>query len=505
MQTSSVTLILVLCLMGGAIAFFADSLGRSLGKKRLTLGHMRPKHTAALITASAGALIPIATIALMSLLFSDVREMLFRTQAIKDELQRVEGRLRVSQKNLDRRAVEVDDLEKAQRTLVREGETLRKTNSETTIKLGSTRSLLSKAQSQLTSRTAQLASLSKRTQSLSGRIRNLMAEVTRNIAQLESLRKEATAAQNSAKTNQAQASYAANRLREIQQRNLAIEQENQALEKEGADLKAQIQTLQKVAADVDEQFRRDLAERNAELAKVMADLEGLQNEKRNLEGILEGLIKQGVNVPRTQPMTIARGQELARWIIEANSSRAQAQLGLSSLMRTARIRAEARGAKPGAGQEAASLFNGDFTPEQQVNNILRDTSSQGEPMVIIASALYNHFGQEPIYYQVSIQPNTVVYQKGQVIAETRVDGSMDDKRVLDAIGRFIRDIVGPKALSDKMLPVVGADAPLGEVNDDQIISLMQQIRDFGRNVRVQAIAAGETRRADRLYLEFRLR
>ena len=56
-----------------------------------------------------------------------------------------------------------------------------------------------------------------------------------------------------------------------------------------------------------------------------------------------------------------------------------------------------------------------------------------------------------------------------------------------------------------MIPAFGSDAPLGEVDDEQIVSLMQLIRDYGRSVRVQAVAAGEIRRADRLRLEFRLR
>lgn len=498
MQGSSVTLILVLCLMGGLIAYCADLLGRKLGKKRLTLGHMRPKHTAALITTGAGVLIPIATIGLMSLLFSDVREMLFRTEAIKAELQRVEGKLRVNQKNLDRRAIEVEDLEKTQRTLVKEGDRLRTTNSQTSLKLSSTRDLLSKAQGQLSSRTAQLAMINKRTQSLASRVSKLTAEVSRNIEQLESLRKEAKAAQDSAKTNQAQASYAANQLREIQVRNLEIEQENQELENQRVDLQAQIAAQIKVAADLDAKFRADLAEADAKLRK-------LQDEQFQLERVLTNLITQGVNVPRTQPMVIARGHEIARWTIDPNSSRSDAQLGLSSLMRTARVRAESRGAKPNGDLEAASLFNGDFTAEQQVNNILRDVTSQDEPMVMIAGALYNHFAGEPIYYQIRVERNSIVYQRGQVIGEARIDGTQDEKRVLEAIGRFIRDVVGPKALDDKMLPVLGADAPLGEVDDNQIISLMQLIRDTGRLVRVQALAAGETRRADRLQLEFRLR
>lgn len=427
--------------------------------------------------------------------------MLFRTEAIKEELRNVEGNLRISQKNLDRRANEIAELELAQRKLVKEGVTLRETNDKTSKQLGKTRLELGSTQKQLASRSAQLRILSAKTQSLSGRVSTLLTEVNRNVAQLAELKIKATTAQNSAQTNQALANQAAKTLREIQTRNIAIEQENAALTKRRQEIQADFEAQKAIAFDLGKQLDAQVAQAKADLAK----LESAQNVLLAKIEALNNMLEQQFGVSRTQPMIFAAGQEIARWIIDPNSSRADAALGLNSLLRTSRVRAEAKGAKATANAESAGLFNGELTADQQINLILREVTAQAEPMVLIASSIINQFAGEPVYVQIAVQPNSVVYRQGQVIAETKIDGAWDEKRILAAIGEFIRDKVGPKALEDKMIPAIGSDAPLGEVDDNQIVSLMQLIKDYGRSVRVQALAAGETRRADRLRLEFRLR
>lgn len=43
-------LIIVLVITGGAIAFIGDKLGSKVGKKRLSIFGLRPKHTSILVT-----------------------------------------------------------------------------------------------------------------------------------------------------------------------------------------------------------------------------------------------------------------------------------------------------------------------------------------------------------------------------------------------------------------------------------------------------------------------
>ena len=55
----------VIILAGGLVAYLGDFLGRKLGKARLTLFGIRPRHTAILITTATGLLIATSTIAIL--------------------------------------------------------------------------------------------------------------------------------------------------------------------------------------------------------------------------------------------------------------------------------------------------------------------------------------------------------------------------------------------------------------------------------------------------------
>ena len=51
----------MLALMGGVIGLLADVVGKKLGKKRLSIGGLRPKHTAQLGTFLLGFVISMVT------------------------------------------------------------------------------------------------------------------------------------------------------------------------------------------------------------------------------------------------------------------------------------------------------------------------------------------------------------------------------------------------------------------------------------------------------------
>lgn len=79
-------LILVLVIMGGAIAYIGDKLGTKVGKKKLTVFGLRPKHTSILVTIITGFLIAATTLGVMTAASKDVRTALFGMEALKEEL-----------------------------------------------------------------------------------------------------------------------------------------------------------------------------------------------------------------------------------------------------------------------------------------------------------------------------------------------------------------------------------------------------------------------------------
>lgn len=80
------TLILTLVIVGGVIAYIGDRLGMNVGRKKLTLFGLRPKHTSVLVTIVTGVFISAASIGVLSIASQDVRTALFNMKEIQDEL-----------------------------------------------------------------------------------------------------------------------------------------------------------------------------------------------------------------------------------------------------------------------------------------------------------------------------------------------------------------------------------------------------------------------------------
>lgn len=79
-------LILVLAVMGGAIAFMGDKLGSKIGKKRLSVFGLRPHDTSVLITILTGILVAAATMGALTAASQEVRTALFGMEKIKQEI-----------------------------------------------------------------------------------------------------------------------------------------------------------------------------------------------------------------------------------------------------------------------------------------------------------------------------------------------------------------------------------------------------------------------------------
>lgn len=107
--------ILLLLVSAGAIAYVGDLIGRRLGKRRLTIFGLRPRHTAVLLTVISGALI-----ALLTFLAAVISVPGFRQVVTQGE--------RLAIQNLQLEARNAMQQQRAQR-LVRENEQLAGSNS----------------------------------------------------------------------------------------------------------------------------------------------------------------------------------------------------------------------------------------------------------------------------------------------------------------------------------------------------------------------------------------
>lgn len=85
-MTGGFTLILVLALMGGLIAYLGDKLGSKIGKKRLRLFGLRPHDTSVVMTILSGILVAALTITVLTISSKEVRTALFGMKKMRAEI-----------------------------------------------------------------------------------------------------------------------------------------------------------------------------------------------------------------------------------------------------------------------------------------------------------------------------------------------------------------------------------------------------------------------------------
>ena len=95
-----VYLIFVMMITGGAIAFIGDKLGTKIGKKRLSIFGLRPRHTSMVVTVLTGSLITALSIGFMVLISQNVRTALFGMDELRQTMDMTMAELDEATENL---------------------------------------------------------------------------------------------------------------------------------------------------------------------------------------------------------------------------------------------------------------------------------------------------------------------------------------------------------------------------------------------------------------------
>jgi len=95
MFTFGVRIILLLLLIGGAVAIIGDYIGRAIGRRRLTIFSLRPRHTAFAVTILTGILIVFMTMGIILAVSRDARTALFGLEELRKDLANTKNELAV--------------------------------------------------------------------------------------------------------------------------------------------------------------------------------------------------------------------------------------------------------------------------------------------------------------------------------------------------------------------------------------------------------------------------
>lgn len=97
---SGILLITVLVITGGVIAFIGDRLGTKIGKKRLSIFGLRPRHTSIIITIFTGIVITTLTFGVMAIASDNVRTALFGMEQLNRTMAETKNNLLNTQADL---------------------------------------------------------------------------------------------------------------------------------------------------------------------------------------------------------------------------------------------------------------------------------------------------------------------------------------------------------------------------------------------------------------------
>lgn len=88
-----IILTFVLIIMGGVIAYIGDKLGTKVGKKKLSIFGLRPKHTSIIVTIITGILITSSTLGVLALTSQNVRVALFGMEKLNQQIRDTQNSL----------------------------------------------------------------------------------------------------------------------------------------------------------------------------------------------------------------------------------------------------------------------------------------------------------------------------------------------------------------------------------------------------------------------------
>jgi uncharacterized protein (DUF3084 family) len=494
--------LIIMSLAGGLVAMIADRLGRTLGKKRLTLLGMRPRHTATTITVVAGMLIPLITVGVVAALSAETRQWIVEgPDAIRKNRQLLKD-ISSLEKQKEKASSDLLIVEKQ----VSDAEAkLRDAN----VKLKQLAAAVNRFQSQvlaLQKKVVEKQSAVDKAQAALVRADRVLAQRTREFASLSSTYRTLQANHRTLTT-----SY-----KELDNQRAEAFDERERLLK----LNEQVSNDNKKLASLNTSLGTEISEKTKALQQTQSQLEFAKLNLDKTQADLRRAIAQqtllaqrsdsNLITTRLTPAAFGIGDELARISIPANSD-ASAVRGLyATLLKQALQVAIQRGAKASQENDAAyPLFidtkGAEIPRTVREQEIFKEVTGGKEGYVLIATSQLNTFKGESVPLDIQPSSNPIVYRQGERIGELMVNGNLGEDEIFQNITDFLARNVRPKALNDQMIRVAGHEESFGEVPVTKLLEVALSIRQYARPIRLAIIAESDTRRGDPLRLDFRVR
>lgn len=95
-------ILVIIAIMGGLIAYMGDKLGTKVGKRRMSLFGLRPKHTSIIVTIVTGLLVAAATVGVLTITSQSVRTALFGMDQLRADMNQLTAEVTAKNAELKR-------------------------------------------------------------------------------------------------------------------------------------------------------------------------------------------------------------------------------------------------------------------------------------------------------------------------------------------------------------------------------------------------------------------
>ena len=419
-----IILIGVMIATGGAIAFIGDKLGTKIGKKRLSIFGLRPRHTSMIITVITGILITAFSIGTMAIASKDVRTALFGLEELNSSLRLTKRALDEATENLAQMHAEFNRAE---------------------TELSNARTEIAK----LKNEQDELNAESERLREGNERLEAEKIELTEQNENLVSVNK------NLASTNDELTGTNEN----LSRVNQELSGTNKKLASDNQKLTDTNENLSKVKTELEDSNKR-LNEFNVTLT---ADNEKLAKDNAELEEHAKNL-RDGLIAMREGDIVFRAGEVLAAMVIKGNRTAEEITDDINALADAASKNI----AEHFGGEEESAVWI--YQPELQ--RTIDEISESPQDMVLRITAAGNLVRGEPIRTNLNLFPNNKVFDANEFIFsnEYEVQSEEDAEDIVrNFLGEINRAAVAKGILAD---PISGT---VGVMEGSQLYELVEEI------------------------------
>ena len=179
-------ILIIIAIMGGLIAYMGDKLGTKVGKRRMSLFGLRPKHTSIIVTIVTGLLVAAATVGVLTITSQSVRTALFGMDQLRADMNQLTAEVTAKNAELKRgqELLEANKKELADR--MAEIETIRKEVEQSRQELADAEAAKVATEAELSALQASYDEASKKLAALEA----TRASMEKNIADLQKTQEE---------------------------------------------------------------------------------------------------------------------------------------------------------------------------------------------------------------------------------------------------------------------------------------------------------------------------